>query len=295
MSKKLDAQQINDRLSVHGYSLAGEYLGTKMRCMVRCAKHDFEKEVFVKNLINGCRMACCHEADGLHRNKKLSDSEVIDRLADAGYDLVGKYAGVNVPTLIRCERHGFQKETLLSNIFAGGQMACCGLEANRARGRLLVCDANPFFGRRHSIQTREKLSASREGKPSPTRGIKQTPERVARQIGKPRSDETRKKLSDHMKRRSALFSYCVRKAHEGKTAGKQGIFYMVKIGDHVKFGSATTTMRYRLTRMRQKHPDAALLMYCMVDDAGSYEASMMMAHKQHWSHGEYFHPSVLAS
>ena len=98
-----------------------------------------------------------------------------------------------------------------------------------------------------------------------------------------------------MKRRSALFSYCVRKAETGKTASKEGIFYMVKIGDRVKFGSATTTMRYRLTRMRQKHPDAKLLMYCLVDDAGAYEGAMMQRYKQHWSHGEYFHTSVLAS
>ena len=161
--------------------------------------------------------------------------------------------------------------------------------------RRMVGEGNPFFGKSHSIETREKLSRMRIGKPGPTRGVRHSPERIAAQTGKPRSEATKKKLSEHMKRRSALFSYCVRKAQDGKTAGKQGIFYMVRIGDHVKFGSATTTMNYRFTRMREKHPDAELLMYCLVDDAGAYEAAMMTAYKQHWSHGEYFHPSVLAS
>jgi len=231
----------------------------------------------------------------MSKSIRLSQSAAAERIAAAGYSLIGEYRGWGVRTLVRCERHAFQKEVLPGNIFQGGRMACCGLEDNRARGRLLVGDANPFFGRKHSIQTRERLSASREGKPSPTRGVRHSTERIARQVGKPRSEETKQKLREHMKRRSALFTYCVRKAQEGKTAGKEGIFYMVRVGDFVKFGSATTAMRYRLTRIRQKHPGAELLMYCLVGDAGAYESSMMLAKQKHWSHGEYFNPTVLAS
>lgn len=230
----------------------------------------------------------------MSKSIRLSQTVAAERIAGAGYVLVGEYRGWDVRTMVRCELHSFQKEVFPGNIFRGSKMSCCGLDENRARGRLLVGEANPFFGKKHSIQTREKLSASREGKPSPTRGVKQTPERIARQVGKPRSEETKRKLSEHMKRRSSLFVYCVRKAQQGRTAGKEGVFYMVRIGEHVKFGSATTTMRYRLTRMRQKHPSAELLMHCLVDDAGSYEAAMMNAHREHWSHGEYFHPTVLA-
>lgn len=92
-----------------------------------------------------------------------------------------------------------------------------------------------------------------------------------------------------MRRRHGLFDFIVRKASEGKTAGKPGIFYIVKIDGLLKFGSATTTMSYRLTRMRQKlGPDVELLLHCLVDDAGAYEAAMMNAHRHLWVHGEHF-------
>lgn len=78
-------------------------------------------------------------------------------------------------------------------------------------------------------------------------------------------------------------------AATGKTSGKQGIFYVVRIGELLKFGSATTTMSYRMRRLREKFGSVELVTYCLVDDAGRYEADAMERCREHWSHGEYFH------
>lgn len=151
---------------------------------------------------------------------------------------------------------------------------------------------NHFHGRRHTIESREKMSATKRALPYAFRGMKR-PEYLTRSLmariqGVPRDDNTKAKMSAHMLDRHRSFDYCVRKAECGRTAGKPGIFYVVRIGGELKFGSATTTMNYRLTRLRQKHGDVQLVTHCVVSDAGAHEASMMMEHRADWLHGEFF-------
>ena len=54
-------------------------------------------------------------------------------------------------------------------------------------------------------------------------------------------------------------------------------------------------MNYRLSRLRAKHGNVELVTYCLVDDAGGYEAAAMERCRQHWSHGEYFHDWLRAT
>lgn len=152
---------------------------------------------------------------------------------------------------------------------------------------------NPFFGRKHSIKTREEASARMLSAPHPLRG-KPQPEYLGSAVraaitGVPRSAETREKISAKATERHKNFDYLIRKVLGGKTSGQPGIFYIVRIGDRLKFGSATTTMSYRLTRLRQKHgPDIEVMAHALVDDAGGYEAAMMERHRERWLHGEFF-------
>jgi hypothetical protein len=155
-------------------------------------------------------------------------------------------------------------------------------------------EGNNFFGKTHSLETREKISRHHLASPNHMRG-KPRPQYVTDAImrsikGVPRTKSVRERLSAHMRKRHESFDYCVAKTLSGKTAGKSGWFYVVRIGEHLKFGSATTTMAYRVTRHKQKHgDDVELLMQCLVPDCGAYEAGMMQACRRHWSHGEFFH------
>ena len=285
--KSLTQEEVESRLRRIGYEAAGEYRGLRVKMLVHCPRHNFTKAVGVNNLFQGGKMACCSST----RVAVLTPDELLERFSSRGYTLLSEYKNVNTRVLLRCEKHGVEKLTFPGNIFAGGSMACCGKESMREKHRINnTGEKNPFFGKSHSIQTRDLLSRQRIGKPT----NKPMPPNVKKALveantGKPRSEETKRKLREHMARRSGLFSYCVRKAKDGKTAGKQGIFYVVRVGDLLKFGSATTTMAYRLARLRQKHgDDVELKMYALVDDAGAYEAAMMERFESYWVKGEYF-------
>lgn len=295
--KKLTQKQAEDLVSGTGYLLAGQYIGRKYRVLVRCEKHNFEKEVLIGNLLAGSKMVCCHDACGAQRNTTLTTKEVCDRLLGTGYALVGKYLGLQKDSLLRCEKHGVEHRVRLANIFQGGKMQCCGKESMAAKLSIrLTGSGNHFFGKTHSLETREKLSRLRKENPS---SYVPTPAARAaiseRQRGKPRSAATKEKLRTCMRERYSLFGYSVRMAASGKTAGKPGIFYVVRIGDLLKLGSATTTMNYRLSKLRSKHGCVELVTYCLVDDAGAYEAAAMERCRQHWSHGEYFHDWLRAT
>lgn len=169
-------------------------------------------------------------------------------------------------------------------------MQCCGKESMASKlSERMSGVGNHFYGKKHGIEAREKISRARLANPPPhlppvTRAS------IANQLrGKPRSEATKTKLRERMRERYSIFGYSVRMAATGKTAGKQGIFYVVRIGELLKFGSATTTMSYRLSRLRARHGEVELVTYCLVDDAGRYEANAMERCQEHWSHGEYFH------
>lgn len=172
-------------------------------------------------------------------------------------------------------------------------LSCCAREANSERMKGATGEKNTFFGRKHSIESRERMSVAKLAGENHLRG-KPRPEYLTAALkaaitGVPRSGPTKAKLSAHMSGRHRLFEFCRRKAECGRTAGKPGIFYVVRIGDQLKFGSATTTMAYRLTRLRQKHGhDVELKLHCIVGDAGAYEAAMMGRHREHWVCGEFF-------
>lgn len=213
----------------------------------------------------------------------------------AGYELESEYLGRHFNITVRCARHDFAQEAPARHVFAGMRIACCAKEAMAANlSEKMRGVGNPFFGRKHSIESREKMSAAVMAAPHALRGRPRPAhltEALQRAVtGKPRTAATKGKLSAHMQRRHSLFEFCARKAAEGRTAGKPGIFYMVRIGGLVKFGSATTTMHYRLTRLRQQHGDVEPLLHCIVADAGAYEAAMMRAHRDRWVRGEYFNP-----
>lgn len=232
----------------------------------------------------------------MSKSIRLSQEEAARRVAAVGYTLDSAYLGRHFAVMVSCERHAARQTALAKNIFNGMRIACCAQEVRDAiAGDLrekMRGSANPFFGRKHSIESREKISAAVMAAPHALRG-KPRPayltEALQRAVtGKPRGASTKAKLSAHMHRRHSLFEFCARKASEGRTAGKPGIFYIVRIGELAKFGSATTTMQYRLTRLRQKHGRVDLLMHCVVADAGAYEAAMMNAHRDRWVRGEYF-------
>ncbi|MDU7524687.1 MAG: NUMOD3 domain-containing DNA-binding protein [Roseomonas mucosa] len=159
--------------------------------------------------------------------------------------------------------------------------------------KAMIGEGNYFFGKTHTVQSREKMSASLVAANHSFRG-KNRPDWLTQALllkitGSPRNDSTKAKLKRAAFGRHRIFGYCRDKAASGKTSGKQGIFYIARINGDLKFGSATTTMRYRLTRLRQKHgPCVDLLVHCVVPDAGAYEAQMMEAFRHHWIHGERF-------
>lgn len=227
------------------------------------------------------------------RGVKLSQEEAAARIAERGYVLLGQYRRKDEKVLVRCEKHSFEKEVEPGHLFRGAIMACCCREASSERGKLKIGEKNNFFGRSHSIETREKISRHHlksdhafRGKPRPA----YLTNALLRSItGVPRTKPVRDGLRAHMLKRHKDFDYCVSKTLVGRTAGKAGWFYVVRVGEYLKFGSATTTMAYRLTRHRQKYgADVELLLQCAVSNCGSYEAAMMQAHKGHWSHGEFF-------
>lgn len=227
------------------------------------------------------------------RNTKLTDEEVRKRFADAGYEVQGPYQRKDVKIKSYCKLHDYTDEVVPNNIFRGGRMKCCGKESMRTKlSAINQGSGNSFFGRKHSIESKDKMSRFRLAHPEMTKPFTEEARDKLRKAmsGKKRPGTVKEKLRKHMLERHRSFPFIVRKARSGKTAGKTGIFYAVKIGDLIKLGSATTTMGYRMSKLRQKFgPDIELVGYAFVDNAGEYEAKMMENHAEHWSHGEYFH------
>ena len=226
---------------------------------------------------------------------RLPQSEAAARIsAHFGYELLSAYKCRHDPALVRCPKHGHQQMSRPANLFKGGMMSCCASEAasSRMKGKF-VGENNHFYGKTHSIESRQKISKALQAAPHSFRG-KARPQYLTDALkkaisGVARPDSVKLKLQEHMLARHRSFDFCVRKAACGKTAGKKGIFYIVRIENKIKFGSATTTIAYRLTRIRQKHgDDVELLMCCFVDDAGAYEAEMMRKYRSFWMAGEYF-------
>lgn len=224
---------------------------------------------------------------------KKTQAEVEARFSESGYTLLGTYQRNDVKVLARCDIHDFEKEVFPSNIFKGGRMACCGKESMRAKLSLnMKGEGNHFFGKSHTEEMKAAMSKSKSGTNSPMFGKKRSAESIEKTriglIGKPRSSETKKKLSDYNLTLADNFDHCLNKAATSKTAGKPGHFYIAKVGDMLKFGSTTQTLGYRMRRLAQVHGDAELLMAVDVPDAAAYEASMMGYHREHWIRGEFF-------
>lgn len=224
---------------------------------------------------------------------KYTQDQVSKIFAERGYILLGVYRRRDVSVLVRCPVHNAEFMTLLCNFNRGSKLRCCGMEDRRATLKVsMLGSGNGFYGKKHSLLSRVQMSITTTANIGPPRGVAHPDydhkkDADARR-GIPRTKEVSGKLSAYMKKRHKSFIYCHRKAASGKTKGKAGIFYIVRIAGMLKLGSATTTMAYRLTRMKAKYPDASLVMYCLVPDAGDYEATMMMRCRQHWLHGEFF-------
>jgi hypothetical protein len=228
------------------------------------------------------------------KDVRHSQEAMAQEIAERGYVLVGEYRGLKYPVKVRCEVHEFECDVYISNL-RRGKMRCCGMVDRRATlSKKMTGSGNNFFGRKHSLHTRSVISAKSKEIALTTapRGVADPSYDRARDIaarrGVPREREVCEKLSAYMRRRHSTFEYCCRKAASGKTAGKQGIFYIVRVGSELKLGSATTTMNYRLTRLRAQFPDVALVLFAIVPDAGAYEAAMMHRYRDAWLRGEYF-------
>lgn len=206
---------------------------------------------------------------------KLTSDEVARRFESRGFTLLGAYTNQYKKVDARCHAHGETHQVSPANIFRGQGLKCCHRESAKANRTGAIA----------SEETKRKLSEIFSGQGHP-------------RFGKPLSEDTRKRVSDGLKAsaRSSV-EYAINKASTGKTAGKQGYFYMAEAGNGlIKFGSIVRlTPSQRMSFLKSETGGARLLLLAKVDDAGAYEASMMMSYKQHWSHGEYFHPSVLAS
>lgn len=227
------------------------------------------------------------------RGCKLTQEEAEKRFVDSGYVLVGRYVRKDIKVIARCNVHSAEFSVLPGHVFKGCKLSCCANESRKKKAREQGIERNPFKGRKHSLESREAISRTKRNSPHSLRGKARpkylTDALLASITGAKRSKEVCQKMSAHMLHRHLDFDYCVSKASKGKTAGKQGFFYVVRVGKFIKFGSATTTMNYRLTRIRQKHgDDIELLLACIVPDCGEYEVSMMNANRRHWSHGEFF-------
>lgn len=206
--------------------------------------------------------------------KKLTQSEVAERFIDRGFMLAGEYVSQYSKVAAYCSAHNETHDVAPANVFRGQGLKCCHREAIR----------EIRTGSKASAETREKLSAAFSGSKNPGFGL-------------PLSAETRSRVSAGLRAAArASVDYSINKAATGKTAGKPGCFYMARTGDGlIKFGSIVRlSPSQRMQFLKIKTGGAELLLLSKVSDAGAYEAAMMNAHREHWSHGEYFHPTVLA-
>lgn len=228
-----------------------------------------------------------------HRNTILTAEEVAARIATAhGYTLCGPWLGQKRKHEFSCPLHGETHETDGRTILNGGLLKCCYTERRREVGRSLVGEKNPFFGKRHTIEYRIRVSALRKaalnhfrGKPRPDRLKKITSEALQ---GRVRSDETRAKLSAHQLKVQGSVDHIAQKSARGMTAGKPGFVYFVRICGLVKIGSTTRTLDYRLTRLKREHGEADLLLATYVADCGAFEATLQLHHRSAWVRGEFF-------
>lgn len=230
------------------------------------------------------------------KSVRLSQDEAARRVAAAGYVLVGTYLHRHKPVAVRCARHGDEYGVRLANLSAGGRLRCCAQESRRkALSVAMSGSGNHFYGRHHSDETRAVLRAKnsginnpRTGKPRPSHEIEATRRAL---LGRSRSEETRKKLSDHITELTRSVDYFISRAATGKTSGRAGMFYIIRDGlGLLKFGSLVRmTIKQRMRYIRTYTGSAELVICARVPDAGAYEAEMMDRYRAHWARGECFH------
>lgn len=295
MTRKISEEEVNRRISVkYPYRLAGAFVRKSQKVMVFCEKHNQTHLSLVGNLELGCRIKCCADADGV-RNAILDRESAAQKIASHhGYILRSDWFGYEGIADCYCQKHDFEQSIRGKHAISGQRLACCHKEHMKAVLSVSMSGAgNNFYGKRHSDETKKLLSEQRLGpkhpmfgKPRPRDAVEKT---RAALLGRPRSDETKKKLRDFNLSISDNFEHCILKAASGKTAGKRGWFYVARLMDgRLKFGSTAVSIQYRAKRLEQVFGSASIIVAAEVDDAGVYESEMMIRHKSHWIRGEYF-------
>lgn len=200
---------------------------------------------------------------------RLTHQEAVERFSVRGYELRSEYQAQSKKVSAHCIAHGETHEVLPSNVFKGQGLWCC---ANAGR-------SEKHTGKKLSDATKRKLSELNSGSRNPHHGA-------------PRPASVRAKVSSGLRAAAARsVDYAALKARTGKTSGKQGYFYVVRLGSGLlKFGSIVKLkIGRRLELLQKDHGSAAIVLLAKVDDAGRFEADAMERCREHWSHGEYFH------
>ena len=295
MTRKISEEEVNRRISVkYPYRLAGAFVKKSQKVMIFCEKHNQTHPSLVGNLELGCRIKCCADADGV-RNTLLDRESAAQKIASHhGYILRSDWLGYEGMAVCYCQKHDAEQPIRGKHAINGQRLTCCHKEHMSAVLSVSMSGAgNNFYGKRHTDETKKKLSEQRLGprnpmfgKPRPRDAVEKT---RAALFGRPRSDETKRKLRDIGLSAPDDFGLCLRKAACGKTAGKRGWFYVARLPDgRLKFGSTAVSIQYRAKRLEQVFGSASIVVAAEVDNAGEYESEMMLKHKRHWIRGEYF-------
>lgn len=213
--------------------------------------------------------------------KRKTQIEASNLLALRGYELLSEYIGSAVKITVKCISHGVTNDVWPSAILGGGGMRCCYAE----RKSSMMLGNKMMVGRKASDEAKKKMSESRKGIPRDVDAVRATAELNR---GKKRTAKFSENQSAWLRDKSKNIEYIINRAATGKTAGKPGIFYMARVGNLIKFGSTNRTIDYRMSRLRTAEGQADLLLSAQVDDAGAYEAAMMVAHRSLWDRGEFF-------
>lgn len=266
--KNITREEFDARIhKLNGYSVSGAYVSTVVDVRCYCPKHDHYQIAKPTHMLRGFKLSCCTSSPK-RPGQKLSHEEARQRFAAGGYELLSEYERSTQKVLARCTVHDYQAMVFPGNIFKGQQMKCCGCRAI----------SNARTGMKFSEETKQKLSLYRGER--------------HHGFGKALSEITKEKVSGSVKRKHETdHEYAVTRAAQGKTSGKPGWFYIVKVGGNLlKFGSVSkTSVKQRIKQIGRKYGDAVLLLKVQVADAGSYEAAMIDRYKQYWAHSEFFH------
>lgn len=270
--KKLTQSEAESRFAERGFVLLVSYKNAHTKVAAECKRHGFVDEVMPANIFRGQGMKCC----GIE-SATLTVEEVRKRIAARGYELVGEYRGTDERIAVKCPVHEQTFEVMARGIISDGKgLMCCAIEKTRDR----------MTGRDVSEKTRGRISAWQQNGNAPWANRKMTQEHC-------------KKMSDGLIRKyRASPETNIKLAKSGKTSGKAGWFYIAKMSNGLlKFGSTTSKdhndrFRHFATQFGQS---GQLLLKCMVEDAGRYEADMMEKHRAHWVKGEFFRDFVGAT